>query len=46
MVKLELSKVLNNFEKSTFFINQNLDTKKNDLIQNLKNFQFCHINKH
>ncbi len=28
MVKLELSKVLNNFEKSTFFINQNLDTKK------------------
>ena len=28
MVKLELSRVLNNFEKSTFFINQNLDTKK------------------
>ena len=28
MVKLELSKVLNDFEKSTFFINQNLDTKK------------------
>ena len=28
MVKLELSRVLNNFEKNTFFINQNLDTKR------------------
>ena len=28
MVKLELSEVLNNFEKINFFINQNLETKR------------------
>jgi len=31
LIKLELSKVLNNFEKNTVFINKNFDTKKERL---------------